>query len=132
MKKEKNITPEEITEFSMRMFPLCKKCKHKDVCKYEQERNGKILECKDFLSAADYKTYNNIYTLFQPIFDWLKCHYPHGDIKFVVDNTSAKMYLEHGVFVLSEELKQGFYMPKKENPQIESKAEETVADTQEV
>lgn len=128
METENNITLEEIKKSAMQILSLCRKCKHNDVCKYLQEREGQAEPCKDFLNAGDYKTYGNIYSFFQPIFDWLNCHYPSGDVRFVVDNTSAKMYLEHGPFVASEELKSAsFYSPNKDKMQSESDCEKVAS-----
>lgn len=131
MDKEKNVTVEDVKDAVMKAFSLCRKCKHENVCKYLQERDGQAESCKDFLNAGDHKTYGNIYSLFQPIFDWLNYHHPHGEVKFVVSNTSAQMYLEHGPFVASEELKKPLYSTiNAEHPQSETK--EAVKDTQEV
>lgn len=121
MGTENNITLEEVKETVMQIFSLCRKCKHKDVCKYLQEREGQAEPCKDFLNAGDYKTYGNIYSFFQPIFDWLSFHHPSGDVKFVVERSAAKMYLEHCPFVASEELKSAsFYSLSKDKTQSES------------
>lgn len=80
---------------------LCSHCHHAEVCKIMEEPCER---CQHFLNAGTYKTYGNIYTMFQPIFDWLNFHYPAGEVKFVVDNNSAKMYQEHGPFVASKQL----------------------------
>lgn len=85
---------------SKKLF-LCSHCQHKEVCKNIEELDDK---CPHFLNSGTYKTYGNIYTMFQPIFDWLNFHYPAGEVKFVVDNTSARMYQEHGPFVASKQL----------------------------
>lgn len=85
---------------SKKMF-LCLHCQHKEVCKIIEEPDDK---CAHFLNAGTYKVYGNIYTMFQPIFDWLNFHYPAGEVKFVVDRASAKMYQEHGPFVASKQL----------------------------
>lgn len=94
---------ENVTEAltSSKKFFLCRHCKHERVCKKIEDEET---QCEDFLNAGDYKTYGNIYSFFQPIFDWLKFHYPVGEAKFVVDQTSAKMYLEHGPAAFSKEL----------------------------
>ena len=80
---------------------LCPQCKHKEVCKKIEESAA---NCADFLNASSYKIYGNIHSMFQPIFDWLNFHYPAGEVRFVVDRNSAKMYQEHGPFVASKEL----------------------------
>lgn len=80
---------------------LCSHCQHAEVCKNIEKPDDK---CPHFLNAGSYKTYGNIHTMFQPIFDWLNFHYPAGEVKFVVDNTAAKMYQEHGPFVASKQL----------------------------
>lgn len=85
---------------SKKLF-LCSHCQHKEVCKNIDQPDDK---CPHFLNAGTYKTYGNIYTMFQPIFDWLNFHYPAGEVKFIVDNNSAKMYQEHGPFVASKQL----------------------------
>lgn len=87
-------------ENSKKIF-LCSHCQHAEVCKIMEEQGDK---CQHFLNSGAYKTYGNIYTMFQPIFDWMNFHYPAGEVKFVVDNTSAKMYQEHGPFVVSKKL----------------------------
>lgn len=94
---------EKVTEAmtNSKQFFLCKNCKHRAVCKKIEEEGA---QCKDFLDAETYKVYASIYSMFQPIFDWLKFHYPSGEVKFVVDRTSAKMHLEHGPAVFSKEL----------------------------
>lgn len=86
-----------------RRFIMCESCAHKNVCKKIEDKKEK---CDDFLNGGAYKVYGNIYDMFQPIFDWIKVHYPAGEVKFVVDYNSAKMYQEHGPFVVSKELKQ--------------------------
>ena len=43
--------------------------------------------------------YNEIYSLFGPIFKWLQEHYPH-DTYFVVDSNSATMYHKMGIFAM--------------------------------
>lgn len=94
---------ENVTEAltSSKKFFLCRHCKHERVCKKIEDEE---MQCEDFLNSGDYKTYGNIYSFFQPIFDWLKFHYPAGEVKFVVDRTSAKMYLEHGPAAFSKEI----------------------------
>lgn len=89
-------------ENSKKVF-LCSNCEHKDVCrKIDDPEEG----CKDFMDATTYKQYASIYHFFQPIFDWIKFHYPAGEVKFLVDQNSARMLIEHGPFVVSKELKE--------------------------
>ena len=58
---------------------------------------------KDFL-PPNYTVYNSVYDLFQPIFNWLQCHYPAGEVKFIVDKNSAEMIQKYGVMVLDKSL----------------------------
>lgn len=101
---------EKVTEAmtNSKKFFLCQNCKHKVVCKKIEDEED---QCKDYLSAETYKMYASIYSMFQPIFDWLKFHYPSGEVKFVVDRTSAKMCLEHGPAVFSKELGEFGFAP---------------------
>lgn len=87
---------------AIKQMVLCKKCLHRDVCGLKDSEEQ---SCDDFLSDGNYKNYGSIYSLFDPIFSWLKFHYPAGDVKFLVDSTSAIMYLEHGVAAYSEEIR---------------------------
>lgn len=80
---------------------LCANCTHKKVCKKIDDEGDK---CEDFLSDSTYKSYPSIYNMFQPIFDWLNFHYPHGELKFIVDSNSAYMYQEHGPSIFSKSL----------------------------
>ncbi len=80
---------------------LCPNCEHKDVCSKIEEPED---ECKYFLDGSISKKYNSIYHLFQPIFDWIKTHYPVGEVKFIVDHNSARMVLDHGPLVLDKGL----------------------------
>lgn len=89
---------------------MCNSCAHNEVCKNLNSYSGTV--CKDFLNSGNHKRYGNIQDLFQPIFDWLQFHHPHGDVIFIVDNTSAQMHLKHGVFALSKELRLPFSMPE--------------------
>lgn len=94
-------TINEAMENSKSIF-FCPNCAHKTVCKKIDKPEE---DCKDFMDATTYKQYSSIYHFFQPIFDWINFHYPAGEVKFVVDHNSAKMFIEHGPFVASEELK---------------------------
>lgn len=85
---------------SKRYF-LCRQCKHKEVCKKIDEPEAR---CEHFLDSATHKAYASIYSMFQPVFDWLAFHYPAGGVKFIVDQTSAKMYQEHGPAAFSKEI----------------------------
>lgn len=79
----------------------CQNCSHKDVCnKIDDPEN----DCEHFIDGSIYKKYASINQMFQPIFDWLNFHYPHGEVHFVVDGMSAKMYQEHGAYVASKQL----------------------------
>lgn len=79
----------------------CGSCMHEDVCKLITEDWE---TCPHFRSSADPKVYGNIYAMFQPIFEWLSLHYPSGEVAFLVDKNSAKMWQEHGPSVYSREL----------------------------
>lgn len=47
--------------------------------------------------------YGDIYEMFEPIFQWIKEHYPSGGY-FIVDHNSAKFYCPHILSVYSKEL----------------------------
>lgn len=114
----------DFAQNSKKLF-LCQNCTHKNVCKKVEEQDK---ECADFSDATTYQRYSSIYHFFQPIFDWMKFHYPAGEVKFIVDHNSAKMMLEHGIFVASKELKQPladiFANYGNQNINIESKSEQ--------
>ncbi len=97
----------EALKNSKGMF-LCPSCAHKDVCKFAENPEA---SCDKFLNAGTYERYGNIYSMFDPIFDWLKFHYPHGEVYFVVENTRARMYQEHGPYVSDRETR-GLTGPK--------------------
>lgn len=97
-------TPEGALQSLISKTVYCSKCLHKEVCKKIDEE---VSDCKDFMNSCDHTIYGNVYDMFQPIFDWLKFHYPAGEVKFVVDNNTAKMFLEHGPLAISKELKEG-------------------------
>lgn len=80
---------------------LCPACAHKDVCSKIDEPSR---QCENFLDATEPLRYPSIYHMFQPIFDWLKYHYPSGEVKFIVDQSSAKMFIEHGPSAYSKEI----------------------------
>lgn len=82
---------------------MCPCCSHKDVCKFVGEPGR---SCDKFINDGAYKRYGNIYDMFDGIFDWLKFHYPHGEVYFVVDSTRAKMYQEHGPHISDRETRQ--------------------------
>lgn len=90
----------EAVQNSKKIF-LCSHCQHKEVCKNVDDPSG---HCPHFLNADTHKMYGSIHDMFQPIFDWLSYHYPAGEVRFVVDRNTAKMYQEHGPFVVSKEL----------------------------
>ena len=76
---------------------MCRSCKHNKVCK-NRERFEKSLEiCKDFDNSNNPETYGNIYDMFQPIFEWMQKHYPSGEMFFIVDSRSARMYHDYKV-----------------------------------
>lgn len=80
---------------------MCPVCKHKNVCKKIEEVEER---CSDFEDATLYQRYSSIHHFFQPIFDWIKFHYPAGEVKFIVDHNSAKMMIEHGPSVFSKDI----------------------------
>ena len=71
---------------------ICKECKHKNVCKNREEFEKSLEVCKDFYNSNDPNKYGNIYDMFQPIFERRQKHYPSGEMFFIVDSRSAKMY----------------------------------------
>lgn len=93
---------ENVIENNKKVF-LCRSCAHKNVCKKIDEKEE---NCSDFMDATDYQKYASIYHFFDPIFDWMKFHYPAGDVKFIVDHNSAKMFLEYKPCVFSKEITQ--------------------------
>ena len=101
------ITEEELMndfkEFCNPFSCMCLRCLHKNVCAI---KNRAEIPCKEFLENDDYKTYGNVYNLFQPIFDWIQYHYPSGEVIFIVDKNSAKMHLEHGVSAYCKRLRE--------------------------
>lgn len=125
--QENNFTQEEVIKsIGNFVFPsACSKCKHKEVCSLREnyEKNHKLDEpfCIHFLSADTYKTYSSVNDLFLPIFDWMQYHYPHGEVKFIVDNRSAQMLIEHGVNAFSRDIRMcsenqlGYYKEQVEN-----------------
>lgn len=50
------------------------------------------------------KRYGDIHALFQPIFEWLQTNYPSGEVRFIVDKTSAQMIINHNFAVFSKEI----------------------------
>lgn len=103
---------EEIGKFAHEMF-MCNACVHKNVCKLK----GSAEKCDDYLCVKNPKEYSHIYEMFEPIFGWLKTHYPAGGVRFVVDSNSAIMIQEHGVSVFSKEIREGFATKRKEGAQ---------------
>lgn len=102
VKKGIDIIKEHLDNFAQngKKTFFCPNCAHKNVCKKIDEVSE---QCADFSSATTYQRYSSIYHLFQPIFDWIKFHYPAGEVKFIVDHNSARMVIEHGPFVTSKE-----------------------------
>lgn len=92
---------EKIEKEVIPQLTFCKQCSHRDVCKKIEEPKT---TCEHFTNIENYKTYGSIYNMFQPIFNWLKIHYPSGEVKFLVDQTSATMYFEHGKTIFDIEL----------------------------
>ena len=80
---------------------LCPICSHKNVCN-KIEITEK--QCADFVDATTYQRYSSIHHMFQPVFAWIKHHYPAGEVKFIVDHNSARMLIEHGPCVFSKEI----------------------------
>lgn len=99
-----NMTPEEMARAIQNfVFPPvpCGRCAHKEVCKLTEEN---LERCDHFLGACDPKTYGNIHVMFQPIFDWMRIHYPSGEIRFVVEDNKVQLWQEHKLCVYSKEL----------------------------
>lgn len=109
----KRFTVEDVGKFFTDMFSACKSCAHNNVCKKIEERKDTTELCTDFLNAGNYKTYGNIYDMFQPIFDWIEFHYPSHDVKFIVDYASAQMYIEHKVYAFKKNMVSAFLEPPK-------------------
>ena len=91
---------------------LCRNCAHRNVCKKIEDKEEK---CGDFMDATTYKQYASIYHFFDPIFDWIKFHYPAGEVKFIVDHNSAKMFLEYKPCVFSKEINQFLFQPQNQD-----------------
>lgn len=79
--------------------PVCFDCAHKDVCKNADENPE---TCEAHKRDLDYTCYNSINEMFQPIFDWMKYHYPAGGITFHVEQGKAQMNIEHRVTVFDK------------------------------
>ena len=100
---------------------MCKECKHKKVCKNREEFEKTLEVCENFDNENKPKTYGNIYSMFDPIFEWIKTHYPSGEVKFWVDSRSAIMFHEHKVSVYDKEIREfgkrisDITFPKDEN-----------------
>lgn len=99
-KKEMQITPEKVAESIENFFSMCGGCIKSDVCKIKGTEESRC--CKSFYSSMNHKRYGNIHDMFKPIFEWINYHYPSGEVRFWVDNNSAKMFLEHGIFVFQD------------------------------
>lgn len=113
MENEVKITPEYVAEGIKNLFSICPDCVKNDVCKIKDEPQNEM--CPYFVNACNYKRYGNIYDMFQPIFDWLKFHYPAGEVYFWVDNNSAKMMQNYRVVAFSKEITGFKYSDKREN-----------------
>lgn len=96
---------------------LCPSCAHRDVCKNIDEEGEK---CGDFLDGTSYQRYSSIHHFFQPIFDWIKFHYPAGEILFIVDHNSAKMMIEHRTSVYSKEITNFGIISKNEEGMVKT------------
>lgn len=99
--EEKKVANELISGFFNGLFSMCKECVKYDVCKLKDADNFES-DCKHFQNAMNYKRYGNIHDMFQPIFDWLKFHYPAGEVHFLVDGDQAMMIQEHGTSVFNK------------------------------
>lgn len=108
----KKFTVEDIGEAFKNMFSACNYCAHRDVCKkvYEERKPNEF--CQDFLGNEDYTRYSAINEMFQPIFKWMQHHYPHGDTRFIVDNSSAKMMIEYGAYAYDKKMYSSIEPPK--------------------
>ena len=106
----------------------CNACVHKNVCKRIEERPE---QCENYNFEVNYKIHSHIDQLFQPIFKWIQHHYPSGGVCFYVDESTAKMKIDHGPYVFEDKYKtcslQAFnsQMQKTENTNETSKKEDT-------
>lgn len=75
----------------------CGNCIHKKVCAIV----GTESDCFEHIYNVDSQRYGDITALFQPIFEWIKTHYPN-DVKFIVDKNSAQLMMEHKTFFSDE------------------------------
>lgn len=98
---------ELVGNFVKNFVCICNECAKKDVCKFI---DNPPLQCKNFLNSGNYKRYGNLNDLFQPIFDWLKYHYPSNEVKFFVDNNRAMMLIDHMCGAYSKEITQNPYL----------------------
>lgn len=117
----KKFTIEDAGQAFMDIFSYCNACIHKNVCKKAEERRKPNEFCQDFLGNNDHTRYSAIDEMFQPIFKWMSFHHPHRDTIFLVDNSSARMYLEHGAFahekpklteIIAKPLKHGYWIER--------------------
>lgn len=81
---------------------LCNACAHKEICKMVDDSP---VPCEHYSNAEIYKVYPSIYDLFEPIFNWIETHYPSHEVRFIVDHSSAQMYIEHKVAAYSKEIR---------------------------
>lgn len=103
--EEMNTAQKLFNGFMNSIFAMCNDCVKSDVCNLKGTKDMEPV-CKHFQNAMNYKRYGNINDMFQPIFDWLKFHYPHGEVYFFVENNRAMMLQEHGPCAFSKEITQ--------------------------
>lgn len=99
---------------------LCSQCDHKDVCRYFDESKDK---CDNFKERMNYKLHRSINEMFQPIFDWMKFHYPAGGVTFYVENNKAQMHLDYNVAVFDKSLSYCCTLQSEEQSKREKKEE---------
>lgn len=92
-----------IAEELGRSVSECKRCIHKDVC--GKKENGFKQDCENYKSDLNPQIFGNIHEMFDPVFEWMKIHYPTNEVRFVVDYSAAKMYIEHGVPIFDNKLR---------------------------
>lgn len=99
---QEQFTVEQVSEAFTNLFnsSMCGDCIKNDVCKIKGTPESKC--CKSFYNSMNWKRYGNIYAMFNPIFEWMKFHYPSGEVYFLVDSNSAKMLQEHKVYAFYE------------------------------
>ena len=84
-------------EYERTGWRTCQNCVHDSIC--EKERQAK--ECNHHIYNADPNRYGDMQHLIDPIFEWLKCHYPN-DTYIFIDKNKATIMIEHGGYFSKE------------------------------